>query len=215
MEKLVEMLAINSHDSWSEKMVKMGYKYSLGMTEEKTSRLLLPYSLLFSKDKDFEKRSAEELIKCILVMNFKIKKNINYHKEFMENIKITEDIDLESENIANKYKQQLFNIYIRIAARNGNVNLIPSIISSNELYLPDINSTDVYGHNALYLAVKRGHKDIVEKLIKLGALVNLPDNNGLTPLMVASFLGNHEICQILLNNGAKIDQKDRRNLTAL
>ena len=52
-------------------------------------------------------------------------------------------------------------------------------------------------------------------LLKKGVDVNTIDNDGITALMWASYLGHKEIVSMLLKKGADVNAKDRRNETAL
>ncbi len=52
-------------------------------------------------------------------------------------------------------------------------------------------------------------------LLKKGVDVNTMDNDGITALMWASYLGHKEIVSMLLKKGADVNAKDRRNETAL
>ena len=45
--------------------------------------------------------------------------------------------------------------------------------------------------------------------------VDTKDENGMTPLMVASANGHTQVVQLLLDNGAAIDEKNKNNKTAL
>lgn len=214
LEVLVEVLAKNNHDIWAEDLLSKGWKYSTNYDDPKTSKLLLPFELLSIEDKKSERNLANEIVKYILSNDYRLERNRNYNKNLMENIQV-DNFEFGDDIVINSYKQQLFNVYLRTCGRLGKSELIQVILSSNDIYVPDINSADCYGQNALYLAVKRGNKETVEVLLKLGAQINIQDKNGLSPLMVAAFLGNHEICQILLSNGADLKLKDSRNYTAL
>ncbi len=71
----------------------------------------------------------------------------------------------------------------------------------------------------LHLAIQRGHKDIAIFLIKHGALVNLKDNKGRTPLSYIIEAKSDElseysdITQLLLDNGADVVAADKQGLT--
>jgi ankyrin repeat protein len=60
----------------------------------------------------------------------------------------------------------------------------------------------------LHLAVKNNQTKICEYLINCGADINNLDSQMRTPLHIASNLGYHDICIILLGNGAKINVRD-------
>jgi ankyrin repeat protein len=60
----------------------------------------------------------------------------------------------------------------------------------------------------LHLAVKNNQTKICEYLIHCGADINNLDSQMRTPLHIASNLGYHDLCIILLGNGAKINVRD-------
>jgi ankyrin repeat protein len=59
-------------------------------------------------------------------------------------------------------------------------------MASRILHQPvvDLNAKDEFSHTPIYLAVKRGHLPVVRRLIQLGVKLEVPDNNGLTPLAI-------------------------------
>ena len=67
-----------------------------------------------------------------------------------------------------------------------------------------INRTNYFGQTALYLAVKFGFTQIVQKLINLNADPNLHPTNQPTPLRVATDKGYTQIINILTNAGGLI-----------
>lgn len=52
---------------------------------------------------------------------------------------------------------------------------------------------DGFGRTALHFAAAGGHKEAVEYAIKLGLDVNAKNNNGDTPLHLASWRGSEEV----------------------
>jgi ankyrin repeat protein len=56
--------------------------------------------------------------------------------------------------------------------------------------------------NDLNQAVKREDRDEVKRLVSIGHQVNAPDEDGITPLMVAADRGNTAILRFLLDAGA-------------
>ena len=66
----------------------------------------------------------------------------------------------------------------------------------------------------LKLAIKAGVKTAVIPLIRSVGL-NLRDSNGFTPLMIAAMHGQHEICHLLLLEGADPLLTDGQGMTAL
>jgi serine/threonine-protein phosphatase 6 regulatory ankyrin repeat subunit B len=68
----------------------------------------------------------------------------------------------------------------------------------------------------LIVAIANGKNDVVKALIDKGADVNLTDNTGLTPLMIAAEKGHLTTVQALLSTpGIDIDDKTTDGVTAL
>ena len=70
----------------------------------------------------------------------------------------------------------------------------------------DINQKSKDGSNALHLASKKCHKEIVELLIEKGIDINQTDNDGRNALHWASFQGHSEIVKLLIAKGIDINQ---------
>ncbi|KAF4333667.1 ankyrin repeat [Fusarium beomiforme] len=66
---------------------------------------------------------------------------------------------------------------------------------------------DNYGRTPLFWAATRGHKDIVELLLKHGAPASSKDRSNLTPLHIAVTGGHKEIVSLLLEHSAPIEAK--------
>jgi ankyrin repeat protein len=60
-----------------------------------------------------------------------------------------------------------------------------------------------------------GHPGAVKLLLESGADINARNNDGETPLMVASLLGHVDIVKLLLAKGADVDAMHKRGMTAL
>ena len=68
----------------------------------------------------------------------------------------------------------------------------------------DINLKTEGGITALVAAVLREDLDMVKSLLKADAQIDLADNQGQTPLMHASRLGNFELVETLVLKGASL-----------
>ncbi|QLZ67720.1 ankyrin repeat domain-containing protein [Legionella sp. PC1000] len=67
----------------------------------------------------------------------------------------------------------------------------------------------------LLSAVKSRNVELINKLIEKGVDLNIPNKQGLTPLMLACKHGFNEIVQILLDHGANSDLTDKKGNTVL
>lgn len=64
---------------------------------------------------------------------------------------------------------------------------------------------DATGINALFLAVKGSHRNIIPMLLNKGVGIKAKDSEGWTPLMHAIETGNKEIVQLLIGAGADVN----------
>ena len=72
------------------------------------------------------------------------------------------------------------------------------------------------GKTALHFACEAGGTiDVAAALLQHGAEAEVPDDVGVTPLMVAAGLGHVELVQLLLQAGANVDAKQSGGATAL
>lgn len=79
-----------------------------------------------------------------------------------------------------------------------------------------INTRDVStGETALAIVVKNRDLTWTRFLLGKGANPGIADRQGMTPLMHATLLGFTEGADVLLNNGAQVDQTNSRGETAL
>jgi len=73
----------------------------------------------------------------------------------------------------------------------------------------DPNGHDAQGRTPLLIAAAQQDWKIAQRLIGAGALVDLPDKNGLTPLMAAAMHGNLEIFRELLARSTNLRAEAR------
>lgn len=64
-----------------------------------------------------------------------------------------------------------------------------------------INDFDTEGNAALHLAALKGHHDVIEYLLKCGAVVNDKNAEAMTPLDCAATSGHTEAVKILIWGG--------------
>ena len=68
---------------------------------------------------------------------------------------------------------------------------------------------------ALHMACRNKHLQLIELLIDRGADVNIPDNDKWTPLYTACYFENIEIIKLLLDYGADIHMEINHGCTSL
>ncbi|PSN43662.1 Ankyrin-3 [Blattella germanica] len=71
------------------------------------------------------------------------------------------------------------------------------------------------GLNALHLAAKDGHLDIVTDLLKRGAVVDAATKKGNTALHIASLAGQEDVVKHLVKNGASVNVQSQNGFTPL
>lgn len=70
---LVEALARNTHDNWSAARIKDGWTYGANRDDfSKQTPCLVPYELLSDSEKNYDRAIAEEVLKAIFKLGFKI-----------------------------------------------------------------------------------------------------------------------------------------------
>lgn len=87
------------------------------------------------------------------------------------------------------------------AARNGNVDELKDLVSSNELILKEM-TLEAAGHTLLHVACVAGHLDVVQELLKhMPKLAKKVNAGGFSPLHIAAAQGEVEIARELLRVG--------------
>lgn len=75
LENLVDYLAKNTHENWAAERIKEGWRYGLERNDpRKEHPCLVPYERLPESEKDHDRNIAKELIKTILLLGYRIKK---------------------------------------------------------------------------------------------------------------------------------------------
>ncbi len=99
------------------------------------------------------------------------------------------------------------------AAQHGSVKAAKIILE----YGLSVNCKNKNGDTPLAFSAmaKRNQREIVELLIKAGAIIEITDNTKSIPLVYAAFQGNYECVSTLLDNGADINREDQYGITAL
>jgi ankyrin repeat protein len=81
---------------------------------------------------------------------------------------------------------------LMLAIQEGLLTITQALLSAPGI---DINAQKSDGATALFVAAANGNYDVVKALIKQGADVDITDNHGQTPMMVANSLGYMTIVQ--------------------
>jgi hypothetical protein len=73
LEALIERLAENSHEVWAAKRLADGWTYGKARDDEtKKNPCLVPYAELPESEKEYDRRMAEETIKAIVTLGYRI-----------------------------------------------------------------------------------------------------------------------------------------------
>lgn len=100
---------------------------------------------------------------------------------------------------------------LRTALREGDLDFVKKQVTTSEA----ANKRDGAGFSPLHHASFKGHKDIVEYLISVGAPIEGVTNNGFTALHKAAEGGHMDVVQVLLQSGALINARTRLGATPL
>ncbi len=106
---------------------------------------------------------------------------------------------------------QIKNIYNQDSDQVAGMNSLMSAVAANDISGvrffskagPSlINQKNIGGATALHIAAREKNLEITQMLIDNGADVNIADNEGWTPLMRASLVGDGDIVELLLSKNA-------------
>ncbi len=100
------------------------------------------------------------------------------------------------------------------AAAKGDYATLEGHVNTQDQKLARLE--DAQGFTLLHLAVRHGHLQVVQLLLKqLSSLIDLKSNDGFTPLHVAAQSGHLAIVELLLESGADLNAKSNNGLTPL
>jgi len=91
------------------------------------------------------------------------------------------------------------------AAKTGDLAQVKALMSAGDV---DANVIDSFQNSALMMAVDNQHREVAEYLLQHGADIQLDNKYGYTPLMQAVMRNDAKMVNLLLDKGAKIDQKN-------
>ena len=75
LDELIEALAKNVHEVWSQNRISQGWTYSPERNDAlKQHPCLIPYEQLSEEEKDFDRNTAMETLKLIVKLGYKIEK---------------------------------------------------------------------------------------------------------------------------------------------
>lgn len=90
------------------------------------------------------------------------------------------------------------------AALQGNRELVFALIAKDPTML---EIRDDIGASPLWYAASHGHIELARDLVAAGAEVTVATRDGLTPLHWAALRGFHDVCLLLLDNGADVNAR--------
>jgi hypothetical protein len=78
LSTLVEFLAKNTHDNWAAQRMAHGWHYGPKRNDEKKEHpCLVPYEQLSESEKEQDRIAVRELLKMMILLGFRIKKDHN------------------------------------------------------------------------------------------------------------------------------------------
>ncbi|WP_218973329.1 RyR domain-containing protein [Mesobacillus jeotgali] len=76
IESLQEQLAENIHEIWAQQRIQQGWKYGPERNDQKKEHPnLVPYNQLSEEDKDYDRNTAMETLKTIILLGYSIEKS--------------------------------------------------------------------------------------------------------------------------------------------
>lgn len=187
--------------------------------ELRTSPMLVPYSMLTEKEKDYSRRAVAEQIKAMLLLGFRFHAPPGVLDVSALNRKLTDgelaDLRIQLANITD-FKQGVLDAFLLSAARRGDTNVVNMLFTKSRSQSgPLVNCTDELQRSPLFHAIQHAHTDTARALIGYGADIEQLDAYGVSPLSVAAFVGDVAACSLLLEHGAHYTQRDRIGVTPI
>ena len=158
---------------------------------------------------DFARQFGKtEIVKLILEQNNKDNKLLESIES--ENLELVKQL-LESGANVNCYDKQKTTPLIS-AAFKGNAKIAKMFIDAGA----NVNAKDLNRNMAIHVAISKGNIEVVKVLLQSDKLyLSVADNNGYTPLILASAFKNFEMVELLLSKNPGIGFQDNNGNTAL
>ena len=90
--------------------------------------------------------------------------------------------------------------------KKARINFLKEII--NKKFPLDINAVNKNKETPLITAINNKSIECAESMVKLGCDIHLRNKGDLSPLMLTAKIGNKKLFELLLNKGAKINDKN-------
>ena len=75
VQQLIEQIAANVHEVWAATRISEGWKYGpIRKDEQKEHPCLVPYDHLPENEKEYDRKTATETLKAIVLLGFEISK---------------------------------------------------------------------------------------------------------------------------------------------
>ena len=76
IQEIIEQIAEDVHETWAQRRMKEGWRYGQDFDrKEKTHPCLVPYDQLPETEKDYDRHTALQTIRCLLHYGYQITKN--------------------------------------------------------------------------------------------------------------------------------------------
>ena len=92
-----------------------------------------------------------------------------------------------------------------VSCAYGNVDMVDLMLSQRSI---DMNLRIPGGETAMHFAAREGYAVIVSKLIEKGAVVDIADDFGNTPLLLAVKHGHIDLVNMFINQGVRMEQRN-------
>lgn len=151
----------------------------------------------------------------MLLMSPRDKEKLYYYAIYHRSlVLLTKLIEREGCNINYRFTR-LKRTLLQLAVQHGDLLKVTYLLQ----HQASVSTKDIHKRTALHLAMHSDsifHSiDIPRMLIEAGAVVNVQDEHGRTPLHYACLVGNPHLARLLLENGADMTMQDEKSKMAL